>query len=143
MSNDHVHHVLEQWRRELPTLDRSPMGVVGRMEPISDLPTLQTHLEALASRDLVVFLSPRGQRRGVMVTHGLYRPEELEREKQKHAHGAPEVDDEPAARVSSGRSSTPGLAAEVAALREELAILRETVKGLEAELTALKTSLGA
>src|SRR5438270_7082491 len=66
-----------------------------RMEPLPDLATLQTHLEALASRDLVVYLSPKGQRRGVMVTHGLYRPEELERERHKHAQGPPEPDDEP------------------------------------------------
>src|SRR4051794_11634706 len=83
-----------------------------RMEPLPDLPTLQTHLEALASRGLVVYLSPRGQKRGVMVTHGLYRPEELERERQKHALGAPEVDDEPAPRSSTSRGSSPGLAEE-------------------------------
>ncbi len=57
-----------------------------RMEPIADLATLQGHLESLAERGLVVFLTPPGQRRGVMVTHGLYPPEELERERQKHAH---------------------------------------------------------
>ncbi len=114
-----------------------------RMEPLPDLATLQGHLEALAARDLVVFLSPRGQKRGVMVTHGLYRPEELERERQKHAHGAPEVDDEPAPRSSSPRAATPGLADEVAALREELASLRATVESLGAEVTSLKTALGA
>ncbi len=40
---------------------------------------LQSVLEALASRDLVVNLSPPGQKRGVMVTHGLYPPQELEK----------------------------------------------------------------
>src|SRR3954468_24170619 len=48
-----------------------------RMEPVADLPALQTILEALASRDLVIFLSPPGQKRGVVVTHGLYPPAEL------------------------------------------------------------------
>ena len=114
-----------------------------RMEPLPDLPTLQTHLEALATRGLVVYLSPPGQRRGVMVTHGLYRPEELEREKQKHALGAPEVDDEPAARSATVRASSPGLADEVTSLREQVATLHDRVERLEADLAALKNQLGA
>jgi DNA-binding MarR family transcriptional regulator len=40
---DHVQHVLEQWRREAPELDRSPMGVVGRISRLAQL--LQTELE--------------------------------------------------------------------------------------------------
>jgi DNA-binding MarR family transcriptional regulator len=40
---DHVHHVLEQWRREAPDLDRSPMGVVGRISRLAQL--LQAELE--------------------------------------------------------------------------------------------------
>jgi DNA-binding MarR family transcriptional regulator len=40
---DHVQHVLEQWRREAPKLDRSPMGVVGRISRLAQL--LQAELE--------------------------------------------------------------------------------------------------
>ncbi len=40
---DHVQHVLDQWRRELPELDRSPMGVVGRISRLAQL--LQAELE--------------------------------------------------------------------------------------------------
>jgi DNA-binding MarR family transcriptional regulator len=40
---DHVQHVLEQWRREAPELDRSPMGVVGRISRLAQL--LQVDLE--------------------------------------------------------------------------------------------------
>jgi hypothetical protein len=40
---DHVQHVLEQWRREAPELDRSPMGVVGRISRLAQL--LQVELE--------------------------------------------------------------------------------------------------
>jgi DNA-binding MarR family transcriptional regulator len=40
---DHVEHVLEQWRREAPELDRSPMGVVGRISRLAQL--LQAKLE--------------------------------------------------------------------------------------------------
>jgi uncharacterized protein YceH (UPF0502 family) len=113
-----------------------------RMEPLPDLATLQGHLEALASRDLVVFLSPRGQRRGVIVTHGLYRPEELERERTKHAAGPAETDVEPAPRPAV-RPVTPGLAEEVASLRDELLALRARVEVLADEVRALKTELGA
>jgi DNA-binding MarR family transcriptional regulator len=40
---DHVQHVLEQWRREAPELDRSPMGVVGRISRLAQL--LQAEIE--------------------------------------------------------------------------------------------------
>src|SRR3954468_3728157 len=62
-----------------------------RMEPVADLPALQTILEALASRDLVIFLSPPGQKRGVVVTHGLYPPAELEKVRQAYAQSAAAV----------------------------------------------------
>src|SRR5919198_6684207 len=41
----HVHHVLEQWQREAPELDRSPMGVVGRISRLAQL--LQGELESV------------------------------------------------------------------------------------------------
>src|SRR3954471_7808735 len=59
-----------------------------RMEPFPDLASLQTVLESLAARDLVVYLSPPGQKRGVMVTHGLYPPQELEKVRQVFAQAA-------------------------------------------------------
>jgi DNA-binding MarR family transcriptional regulator len=42
---DHVQHVLEQWRREAPDIDRSPMGVVGRISRLGQL--LQAELEPI------------------------------------------------------------------------------------------------
>ena len=33
-AEDHVGRILEQWRRERPDLDRSPMGVIGRVHRI-------------------------------------------------------------------------------------------------------------
>jgi len=44
---DHVAHVLEQWRSELPEIDRAPMGVVGRVSRLAHL--LQPRLEAVFS----------------------------------------------------------------------------------------------
>ena len=111
-----------------------------RMDPIADLPALQGILEGLAERGLVVYLSPPGQRRGVVVTHGLYPPEELERVRQVHAQApaAAEDIDRPARATTA-----PGAAAEVAALRAELEALRAQVEGLAAEVQGLKAALGA
>jgi len=44
---DHVAFVLEQWRREAPELDRSPMGVVGRISRLAQL--LEPELERVFS----------------------------------------------------------------------------------------------
>jgi uncharacterized protein YceH (UPF0502 family) len=52
-------------------------GRASRMDPIADLDTLRRHLDALASRGLVVWLSPPG--RGRILTHGLLPPEKLEK----------------------------------------------------------------
>jgi DNA-binding MarR family transcriptional regulator len=46
--SDHVQHVLDQWRRELPELDRSPFGVVGRIARLAQL--LQAELEPIFAR---------------------------------------------------------------------------------------------
>jgi DNA-binding MarR family transcriptional regulator len=40
---DHVDLILEQWRRELPTLDPAPMGIVGRISRLAQL--VQEQLE--------------------------------------------------------------------------------------------------
>jgi uncharacterized protein len=52
-------------------------GRASRMDPIPDLDALRTHLDALATRDLIVWLSPPG--RGRMLTHGLLPEEKLEK----------------------------------------------------------------
>lgn len=117
-----------------------------RMEPFADLTALQTVLEALASRDLVVYLSPPGQKRGVMVTHGLYPPQELEKVRQAFAHAAAagSDDDERPVRLSAVRAegSAPAWVAESAALRAEIDTLRQTVESLAAEIRDLKSALG-
>jgi len=52
-------------------------GRASRMDQIPDLDSLRTHLDRLADRGLVVWLSPPG--RGRMLTHGLLPPEKLEK----------------------------------------------------------------
>ena len=42
--HDHVHHILEQWRAEVPELDRSAFAIVGRISRLAEL--LQAEIEA-------------------------------------------------------------------------------------------------
>ena len=109
-----------------------------RMAPLPDLAALHEVLEALKARGLVVFLTPPGRRRGVVVTHNLYPPEELERVRQSFASLADEGDDE-AARPAR----TAARDEELERLRDELAVLRATVERLADEVAALKSALGA
>jgi hypothetical protein len=117
-----------------------------RMEDIPDLSRLQEVLEFLAGRGLVIYLTPPGQRRGVVVTHGLYPPEELARVREAHRQAAP-VEEPRAIRTAPGPAPGPApapvWAAEAAALRQEMEALRQTVATLAAEVDALKTALGA
>jgi uncharacterized protein YceH (UPF0502 family) len=118
-----------------------------RMEPLSDLAALQTLLEALTPRGLAVYLSPPGQKRGVMVTHGLYPPDELE--KVRHAFASMSAGDQEApSRVSTHRgeltaaATAPAWAAEIAAVRTEVDELRNRLEALTAEIRDLKSALG-
>jgi uncharacterized protein YceH (UPF0502 family) len=125
-----------------------------RMEPLPDLASLQTILQALVPRGLVHYLSPAEQKRGVYVSHGLYPPEELEKVRQAFASRQPS-DDEMPARLSSVRAdleaaaTAPGWVAEVVllrdentALRAEVNNLRNALEALTAEVRALKSELG-
>lgn len=56
-------------------------GRASRMDPIADLDVLRTHLDRLADKGLVIWLSPPG--RGRMLTHGLLPPEKLEKVKSQ------------------------------------------------------------
>ena len=117
-----------------------------RMEPLADLPALQAILDSLAAKDLIVYLTPPGVKRGVVVTHNLYPPNELERERVRHASALPPEDEpERPARTVSARPEVPPAvsAAEVTALRAELAELRDAVRSLRDEVQELKTALGA
>ena len=114
-----------------------------RMEPLADLAALQANLESLAAKDLIVYLTPPGTRRGVVVTHNLYPPNELEREKARTA-AAPESADEPdrPARAPMSRPEPVG-SGELALLRADLESLRETVRDLSDTVRELKTALGS
>jgi uncharacterized protein YceH (UPF0502 family) len=115
---------------------------VSRMEPLPDLAALQALLEALTPRGLVVYLSPSGQKRGVMLTHGLYPPDELEKVRQAYASGAGAAGaEEVPARVATA-ATAPAWAAEAAAVRAEIDDLRNRLDALAAEVRDLKSALG-
>ncbi|MFO0892324.1 MAG: YceH family protein [Isosphaeraceae bacterium] len=135
-----------------------------RMEPLSDLAALQTILDSLAARGLVVYLSPPGQRRGVMVTHGLYPPDELEKVRAAFAASAASGDEEgipsraSAARAElSAAAAAPAWAGELAAAKGEIedlkirllevttmaAELKAELSELRVEVRDLKSALGA
>ena len=119
-----------------------------RMEPLADLPALQTCSKPWRRAGWSSTSRPPGQKRGVVVTHGLYPPEEAEKVRQAFARQATLDDDERAARAARRarrarrRAAAPGWAAEVAALRAEVEALRGTVEALAAELRELKSALG-
>jgi hypothetical protein len=120
------------------------------MEPLPDLAVLQAVLEALASRELAMYLSPPGQKRGVVVTHGLYPPEEAERVRQAFANQATADTDEgerplraaTARQELAAAMAGPGWVAEVAALKADVGALRAALDSLAAEVRALKSELG-
>lgn len=121
-------------------------GRASRMDPIPDLDTLRVHLDRLAERGLVIWLSPPG--RGRMLTHGLLPEEKLEKVRRElglamaaaaHAAPAPECHqeeddgDEPApARQSSAPASAAGhLESRIADLEREVAALHARLKAIE------------
>jgi uncharacterized protein YceH (UPF0502 family) len=120
-----------------------------RMEPVADLAALQTLLDVLVPRGLVVYLSPPGQKRGVLVTHGLYPSDELEKVRQAFASTVSSGDhEELPVRASAGRSelaamtTSPAWTAEIAQVRAEIGEIRSRVEELVAEIRELKSALG-
>jgi uncharacterized protein len=114
-----------------------------RMEPIDDLDALRNALRPLVERKLVVYLTPE-ERRGAMLTHGFHDPHELERLRSRIAV-------EPIAEAPMPAAPAPSLhqderlselQAGLAAAREEITALKQTITGLQEELRQLKQSLG-
>ena len=103
-----------------------------RMEAsLQGLPDLQPVVESLLAADLMVELTPRG--RGQMVTHNLYRPEELEKIRSEIAGGqvVPAASKPkkaaPPATADPGLAD-PGLAVRLAALEQRVAELESIAR---------------
>lgn len=137
-------------------------GRASRMDPIPDLDALRLHLDSLAARGLVVWLSPPG--RGRMLTHGLLPPEKLDKVRRELGIGAPastvagantgaaspsadapvvtetaRLSIPPAPAPASLRTTGPEPAA--AAVNDRVAALEATVADLQARLAALEAAL--
>jgi uncharacterized protein YceH (UPF0502 family) len=111
----------------------------GRMAHLPDLSSLQSVLDSLAERELVVYLTPPGQRRGVVVTHNLYPPDELERVRQAVGQRVDTAEES----ASDRPPPTPAWEAELAGLRAEVESLRGELRSLAERFEALKSELGA
>ena len=111
-------------------------GRAGRMEPIADLGALRPILDSLIQKNLVVSLTPVG--RGQIVTHNLYKPEELAHIKERvvsSGGGTESATDAP----RSPRAVAPPVSSGVS--RDSFDELRAEVEELRAEVTRLNNEL--
>lgn len=114
-------------------------GRASRMDPIPDLDTLRGHLDRLAERGLVVWLSPPG--RGRMLTHGLLPAEKLEKVRSQlgltggvaAAGGQAASDDEPEVDATESRHAS----ASEADIETRLAAAERAIEDLRRRLDEL------
>ncbi len=111
-----------------------------RMDEIPDLQVLQSLLQYLSGRGLVITLSPPGQKRGVVVTHGLYPAEELGRIRVAHSQSSIGNDESTPARFSPSVSSARS--EDLAVLRAEIEEIKGSMAQLSEALAELKAALG-
>jgi uncharacterized protein len=108
-----------------------------RMEPIADLDLQREKLKRLQERGLVRWVGEEG-RRGSLVTHGFHSAGEID----THVRHVAEEAERPAP-PTAVEAVNPATRDELAALKAELAAMRQTVDRLVAEMAELKRSLGA
>jgi hypothetical protein len=106
------------------------------MEPIDSIETLRQKLKPLAERRLVAFLGAEG-RRGTLIAHGFYAPEEFEKISAGQAAQAVALASPPLPFDSAG------LQADYAALRRQVDELHQVVTQLQGEVTQLKAQMAA
>ena len=106
------------------------------MEPIDSIDTLRQTLKPLAERKLVTFLGAEG-RRGTLIAHGFYAPEEFEKISAGQA----------AEGVALASPPLPfdaaGLQTDYASLRRQMDELHQVVNQLRAEVAELKARAAA
>ena len=105
-----------------------------RMKKIESLSELKPVIASLVEKNLVVELTPAG--RGQMVTHNLYKPEELERVRSEFERGATDE------RRNAGTAKVvPDAASRATPVIPATGELQSRVKELESEVAALKEQL--
>lgn len=132
-------------------------GRASRMEEIADLEVLREHLAKLAARNMVVWLSPPGQR-GARIIHGFLPPAEIDGLKQHRETEsvsttniaptprpafpvATSLVDE--ARVVKLEEAQKEMQDEIARLRSQVSELQSALSSLSDEMQRLKAELGA
>jgi uncharacterized protein YceH (UPF0502 family) len=115
-----------------------------RMEPIDELEALRTVLRGLAQRGFVVYLTPEG-RRGTIVAHGLYEPEELVKLKAGTTfHDEPDASPRHApAQSAFEESALHVLQQDMAALKASLAEMHAQLMVLAARVKRLEEPTGS
>ena len=113
-----------------------------RFEAIADLATLQSLLDNLIERGLVIPLTPSG--RGQLLTHNLYLPEELTKLKQSAGSRAPTEDAQPDSSTPSSERraavASPSVnISEFEQLKDEVAELRSQLERLTDRLNRLES----
>lgn len=122
-------------------------GRAARMEPIADLTALRPVLQSLKAKGLVIGLTAEG--RGHVVTHALWQPQEMEKQRREVAagHWATGSDESPAESAGSSSASLPPAATrgEPSALpsnggdaAKELPLLRQEVQSLREQVAQLR-----
>jgi uncharacterized protein YceH (UPF0502 family) len=131
-------------------------GRAARMEPIADVTALRPVLESLESKRLVVSLTSAG--RGHMVTHNLYEPQEMEKQRSLHSgaeHGEADWETGRGAERESGRGgdgetvrtvasasvTSPRDASFTRAAAEGSQSLEKELQSLRSEIAQLKSEL--
>ncbi len=135
-------------------------GRAARMEPITDVAALRPVLESLQAKRLLLSLTPVG--RGHVVTHNLYEPQELEKQRALHSGGGGEPESSTAdmTRAPAPQASPPSTQANAGATpyaapthferaaatlqspRESaLESLHEEVNSLRRQITELRSEL--
>jgi uncharacterized protein YceH (UPF0502 family) len=109
---------------------------VSRMEPVADLDALRAVCQPLAHRGLIVYLTPEG-RRGTTLTHGFHDPQELNRLRSRAGTG------EPAAQPARPAQPIPPASGRIDELQAEIAVLRDTISGMQHDIAGLRSQLEA
>ena len=120
-----------------PQTEGELRGRASRMEPIADLDVQREKLKRLQERGLVRWVGEEG-RRGSLVAHGFHSAGEID----THVRHVAEEAERPAPKAAVETVDT-ATRDEIAAVKTELASMRQTVDRLVAEMAELKRSLGA
>lgn len=119
-------------------------GRAARMEPIADVAALRPVLDSLTAKRLVVSLTPQG--RGHVVTHNLYEPQEMEKQRTLHQNGGGnEGAQDSESTVASYRARptetyVPTASPDARSLQQELDTLRNEIAQLKTDLAELNAA---